>query len=56
MLWFHILAVAVWIGGAASRLSVLRAAGTPEIGRRLHILTAGAMDVTGMLNILQLFS
>jgi putative copper export protein len=56
ILWIHILAAAVWIGGAAGILfAVLPAGAEPAVGRRLHAVTSRAMEilvVSGVLNIL----
>jgi putative copper export protein len=55
ILWVHILAASVWIGGATG----LRFAALPledlAVCRRLHFLTSRAMELlilTGLLNIL----
>jgi len=55
ILWVHILAAAVWIGGTAGQLEDLLAASTTDSGRRLHRLTSRAMEVllvSGVLNII----
>lgn len=55
VLWVHILAAMLWLGGAAvQRLAVLPS-GASETGRRTHVLTSRAMEilvVTGVANIL----
>lgn len=58
ILWVHILAAAVWLGGAAAVLTaVLPAAEGARVvvARRAHFLTSRAMELlvlTGLLNIL----
>ena len=58
ILWVHILAAAVWLGGAAAVLTaVLPAAerARAAVARRAHFLTSRAMEVlilTGVLNVL----
>ncbi len=58
ILWIHILAAAVWLGGAAAMVAaVLPAAGEAgvAVGRRVHFLTSRAMELvilTGLLNVL----
>jgi len=58
ILWVHILAAALWLGGAATvRTAVLpiESAARAAVARRAHVLTSRAMEVlvlTGVLNIL----
>ena len=58
ILWVHILAAAVWLGGAAMvRLAVVPLAEEARVAaaRRGHFLTSRAMEIlilTGLLNIL----
>ena len=58
ILWVHILAAAVWLGGAATvRTAVLpiESAARAAVARRAHALTSRAMEavvLTGILNIL----
>ena len=58
ILWVHILAAALWLGGAATvRTAVLpiESATRAAVARRAHALTSRAMEVlvlTGVLNIL----
>jgi uncharacterized membrane protein len=58
ILWAHILAAALWLGGAATvRMAVLpfEGAARAAVARRAHGLTSRAMEVlvfTGILNIL----
>ena len=58
ILWVHILAAALWLGGAATvRTAVLpiESAARAAVARRAHALTSRAMEVlvlTGILNIL----
>lgn len=58
ILWVHILAAAVWLGGAATVLTAVlpAAAGARGVAaRRAHFLTSRAMEVlilTGLLNVL----
>jgi len=58
ILWVHILAAALWLGGAATvRAAVLPIESTVRaaVARRAHALTSRAMEVlvlTGVLNIL----
>jgi putative copper export protein len=55
IVWVHILAAAVWIGGAISLLGLLSSGEIMATGRRLHFLTSRAMELlvlTGVLNIL----
>jgi uncharacterized membrane protein len=58
IVWVHILATAIWLGGAATMLAViLPAAGEARAAamRRAHFLTSRAMEIlvlTGLLNVL----
>ena len=58
ILWVHILAAAMWLGGAAAMgAAVLPAAegARVAVARRVHFLTSRAMEVvvlTGLLNVL----
>ncbi len=58
ILWVHILAAAVWLGGAAAMAAaVLPAAGAAgaAVGRRVHFLTSRGMELvflTGLVNVL----
>jgi uncharacterized membrane protein len=58
ILWVHILAAALWLGGAATvRTAVLpiESAARAAVARRAHALTSRAMEVlvlSGVLNIL----
>lgn len=59
ILWVHLLAVALWLGGDAVLLgAVLPGAGkeaSAAVARRAHFLTSRAMEVlviTGVLNVL----
>ena len=58
ILWVHILAAAVWLGGAAAVLTAVLPAGEGAravVARRAHFLTSRAMEVlilTGLLNVL----
>jgi hypothetical protein len=58
ILWVHILAAAVWLGGAATvRAAVLPVEGVARafVARRAHALTSRAMEIlvlTGIVNIL----
>ena len=58
ILWVHILAAALWLGGAATmRVAILPAAEEARVAamRRAHFLTSRAMEVlvlTGLVNIL----
>jgi hypothetical protein len=57
ILWVHILAAAVWLGGAAAMVAaILPAEGAgPRAARRVHFLTSRAMEaviLTGLVNVL----
>lgn len=58
ILWVHILAAAVWLGGAAVVLTAILPAAEgarAAAARRAHFLTSRAMEIlvlTGLLNIL----
>jgi hypothetical protein len=57
ILWVHILAAGLWMGGAAVILATLGPAGTLAVGllRRAQFVTSRAMEVlvlTGLLNVL----
>jgi len=58
ILWVHILAAAVWLGGAAVVLTAVVPGGGGArvvVARRAHFLTSRAMEVlvlTGLLNVL----
>jgi uncharacterized membrane protein len=58
ILWVHILAAAIWLGGALTSLvAILPGEGDSRIGsaRRANFLTSRAMEVvvlTGLLNVL----
>ena len=58
ILWVHILAAAVWLGGAAAVLTAVLPAwegARVVVGRRAHFLTSRAMEVlilTGLVNVL----
>jgi putative copper export protein len=57
IVWAHLLAATVWVGGAAMVLvAVLPAAEDARaVGRRAHFVTSRAMEVlilTGLLNVL----
>jgi hypothetical protein len=58
IVWVHLLAAALWLGGAAVVLGAILpglAGGTPAAARRAHFLTSRAMEVvvvTGVLNLL----
>jgi len=58
ILWVHVLAAAVWLGGAAAVLTAVLPAGEGAravVARRAHFLTSRAMEVlilTGLLNVL----
>jgi uncharacterized membrane protein len=58
IVWVHLLAAALWLGGAAVLLGAILptlAAGTAATARRAHFLTSRAMEVvivTGLLNLL----
>ncbi len=60
IVWLHLLAVAAWLGGAATLLlAMLPAVGkggdAPGAARRAHFLTSRAMEaviLTGILNVL----
>lgn len=60
IVWLHLLAVAAWLGGAATLLfAILPAVGKggdgPGAARRTHFLTSRAMEaviLTGILNVL----
>ncbi len=58
ILWVHILAAAVWLGGAATVLTAVLPAGEGAravVARRAHFLTSRAMEIlilTGLVNVL----
>jgi len=58
IVWVHLLAVAAWLGGAATLLAAVLPVKGPErtaMAQRAHFLTSRAMEVvvlTGVLNIL----
>ena len=58
ILWVHILAAAVWLGGAAAVLAAVLPAGEAArvvVARRVHFLTSRAMEalvLTGLVNVL----
>jgi uncharacterized membrane protein len=58
ILWVHILAAAVWLGGAAAMAVAMLPApegAGPGAARRVHFLTSRAMEVvilTGLVNVL----
>ncbi len=57
IVWVHILAAAVWLGGAATTLAAILPAveDARRAARRAHFLTSRAMEVvvfTGLLNVL----
>ena len=58
ILWVHLLAMAVWLGGGAATLAAIlpgKEAARASAGRRAYVLTSRAMEalvLTGILNIL----